>query len=150
MMPHAKSVKKMLLTDGYDSRRFISDKEAAHLVKLINAAFGFKISGMVGIQRSKDMMRFRPVEVACKEAREKMGLTVKQVADQMKVQQYRLTAVEENRAEIRVDILERYIDLLGLRDWFSGWVASNQDVYQRIEKGRTKKVKRAQYGVPPQ
>ena len=101
---------------------------------MYNAAFGFKISGMVGRQRSKDTIRFRPVEVACKEAREKMGLTVKQAAEQMKVPQYRLQAVEENRSEIRVDILERYIEFLGLREWFSTWVANNLDVYQRIEK----------------
>lgn|SRR3989338_7694945 len=129
---------------GYDSKRFISDKEASQLVSLMNAAFGFKhITSLIGRQRSKDSIRFRPVEVSCREARERMGLTIKQAARQMKVQQYRLHGAEGDiSGEINLEVLERYIDFLGLREWFDMWVASNPDVYKRIEKWPSKNGKR--------
>ena len=37
---------------------------------------------------------------------------------------------------ITVDILERYINFLGLNEWFNSWKKNNTDVYERLSKNK--------------
>jgi hypothetical protein len=82
------------------------------------------------------LIRFMPVAARCREAREDKGLSIKQAAAKLKVPQYRLKAIEDqgSAAGIQPDILERYIDFLDLREWFTRWVKKNQDVYDRMKE----------------
>lgn len=71
----------------------------------------------------------------CLSQREKKGFTLKQIALSLKVPQYRLKYIESSSVKnISVDILEHYIDHLGLRKWFDEWKKCNLDVYERLSK----------------
>lgn len=83
----------------------------------------------------KDMIRFQLVSEMCRKEREKKGLTFKQIALSLKVAQYRLKYIESSSVKnINADILESYIDYLGLRRWFNSWQKNNLDVYNRLAK----------------
>jgi len=81
------------------------------------------------------MIRFKPVSEMCQSGREKKGLAFKQIALSLKVPQYKLKDIESSSVKnIKVDILENYIDYLGLCDWFKLWKKHNSDVYNRLLK----------------
>jgi len=81
----------------------------------------------------KDMIRFQMVSEMCRSEREKKGLTFKQISLNLKVPQYRLKYVESSSVtDIDADILENYINYLGLRKRFSSWKKHNMDVYNRL------------------
>ena len=83
--------------------------------------------------RPKDMIRFQVVSGMCRSQREKKGLNLKQIALSLKVPQYRLKYIESSSVKhISADILESYIDYLGLRKWFNLWKRHNLDVYNRL------------------
>jgi hypothetical protein len=88
-------------------------------------------------------MRFMMVKNACKEAREKMGITIKQAAEQIKVQQFRLKGAEgDPGGHVTREALDKYIDFLGIRPWFIAWLKVNRDVYERLKSEPPKMPKR--------
>jgi len=87
----------------------------------------------------KFMIRFQPISKLCQKTREAKNLTIKQVAMQLNVPQYRLKDIEAASVEkIVFDVLEKYVDLLGLKDFFSGWAEKNKDIHQHIKSGKRK------------
>ena len=85
----------------------------------------------------RDMIRFRIVAEMCRNARERKELTFKQISLDLKIPQYRLKDVESSSVKnIIADILEKYIDYLGLRKWFNSWKKYNMDVYGRLSEGK--------------
>lgn len=85
--------------------------------------------------RPKDMIRFQMVSEICRNEREKKKLTFKQISLALKVPQYRLKDVESSSIKnIVADILEKYIDYLGLHKSFNSWKKHNMDVYNRLLK----------------
>ena len=70
----------------------------------------------------------------CKEAREELGLTIKEAAGMLKAPQYRIKAVEEDGPkEILPDVLEKYIKFLELEDWFELWAEANPKVAEKLK-----------------
>ena len=60
-----------------------------------------------------EILRLSSLGAKSQEVRGKRGLTIKEVAVQLKVPQYRLKAIEEHRKnEILPEVLERYIKFL--------------------------------------
>jgi len=87
--------------------------------------------------RPKDMIRFQVVSGMCRSQREKKGLNFKHISLDLKIPQYRLKDVESSSVKnIIADILEKYIDYLGLRKWFNSWKKHNIDVYDRLSKNK--------------
>jgi len=83
----------------------------------------------------EDMIRFQIVSEMCQKEREKKNLTFKQSALDLKVPQYKLKYIESSSVKhINANILESYIDYLGLRRWFNTWKKNNLDVYKRLSK----------------
>ena len=84
-----------------------------------------------------ETVRSQPLFHACRAAREKKGLTVKDAAALLNVPQYRIKAFEgeESRSSIKVDILERYIHFLGLGAFYKKWEKANKDIYARWKDG---------------
>ena len=120
-------------------KRFISDKEADFITDKMVAAFGPVFADILGqfggLVRHKDVIRFMPLAARCKEARDRKSFSAKEVASLLKVPKYRINYIEDSRVtEITPDILEKYIDLLGIRRWFNEWVKNNADVHKRIHK----------------
>ena len=91
----------------------------------------------------KDIIRFQIVSEMCRSQREKKGLTFKQIALNLKVPQYRLKYIESSSVKnISANILENYIDYLGLRRCFDEWKKYNLDVYKRLSKENANKKDR--------
>jgi len=129
----------------YDSKVFLTEKEAGKLVDLVYETLGLNLRGFINNQDARDLMRFMPVKTTCKEARERMGITIKQAAQQIKVQQYRLKGVEgDSGGTVTREALDKYIDFLGIRNWFDTWLKVNRDVYERLESEPPKRLKKAQ------
>ena len=85
----------------------------------------------------KDMIRFQMVSEMCRNERQRKELTFKQISLDLKIPQYRLKDVESSSVKnIVADILEKYIDYLGLRKWFNSWKKHNMYVYGRLSEGK--------------
>ncbi len=86
-------------------------------------------------------IRFQAVSARCKEAREKARLTLKDVATQLKVPQYRIRDIEERGvSQILPDVFQQYIQLLGLGQWYKKWESVNGSFAIRLALG--KKIKK--------
>lgn len=63
------------------------------------------------------------------EARVARGQSIKGVAEELRVPQYRIRAVEQGRAnEIVPDVLAKYSAFLGLDRWCQRWATANQQL----------------------
>ena len=84
----------------------------------------------------EDTIRFHLVSKKCRDERERAGLSIKDAARRLSVPQYRIRAVES--VEIRNVaplLLQNYLDLLGLTDWYSEWAHANAELARRLESG---------------
>lgn len=81
----------------------------------------------------EDILRIGSLSKRCQIEREQLGLTVKQVATQLRVPQYRVKAIDEGRiGEIQKEVLERYLILLQLHEWVQEWIAANPGLARRL------------------
>jgi len=134
--------KDIEMLNAFKKKKFIDAEMAGYITdKIVKAMPNLKeVLGKYGIN-PKDMIRFQMVSEMCRNEREKKGLPFKQISLNLKVPQYRLKDVESSSVKnIVADILEKYIDYLGLRKWFNSWKKHNMDVYDRLSnKNKNKK-----------
>ena len=80
---------------------------------------------------------FMYISRLCQNKREEKGLTFKKISSQLKIPQYKLKYIEEDSiSNIQPDILEKYIEFLGLKKEFDEWLKNNRDIYDELEKDR--------------
>lgn len=128
-----KKAMKALKGKGFidsDTAGYISDKLVAFMPSLKDMLDKYNV-------RPKDIIRFQPVADMCRKEREKKGFDFKRIAIDIGVQKYRLKDIENSMvSNIVVDILEKYIDYIGVRKWFDSWKKHNPDVYERLLKNK--------------
>lgn len=73
----------------------------------------------------------------CRMRREEKGIRFKQISSALKIPQYKLKAIEENSVmNIVPEVLNRYVDYLGLGEEFGKWLEENSEVYEGLgERG---------------
>jgi len=128
--------KDIEMLNAFKKKKFIDAEMAGYITdKIVGAMPNLKeVLGKYDIN-PKDMIRFQMVSGMCRSEREKKGFTFKQISLNLKVPQYRLKDVESSSVtNIDADILEDYINYLGLRKWFNSWKKHNMDVYNRLSK----------------
>jgi len=128
--------KEIKMLEAFKKKKFIDAKMAEYIMdKIIEVMPNLKEAlGKYDIN-PKDMIRFQIVSEMCQKEREKKNLTFKQIALDLKVPQYKLKYIESSSVKhINANILENYIDYLGLRRWFNTWKKNNLDVYKRLSK----------------
>jgi DNA-binding XRE family transcriptional regulator len=77
--------------------------------------------------------RLRSLRAKCTEAREKRGLSIKEVAKQLGVPQYRIKAIEAGSlSEIDSLVMTRYVSLLGLERWARKWATANPELAAKL------------------
>ena len=70
------------------------------------------------------ILRFMPVAEKCRIARDQKDLSLKDAARALRVPQYRLKDIEENRVgAVDRAVLILYVELLDIKRWFSRWKA---------------------------
>ena len=81
----------------------------------------------------EDSIRLISLQAKCEEAREGLGLTIKEVAVRLKAPQYRIKAIEEGRLkQMLPDVLMKYINFLELEDWFRQWAEANPKLAEKL------------------
>jgi hypothetical protein len=79
------------------------------------------------------ILRFMPVAERCRIARARKDLSLKDAAGALRVPQYRLKDIEENRVgAVDQAVLVLYIELLDIKQWFSRWKAQNSLLYESV------------------
>lgn len=119
-----------------EGKKFVDDEAAGCIMDVITTSMP-SLKGVLDKYNinPKDMIRFQPVPEMCQSEREKKKVSLKQIALSLKVPQYKLRNIESSSIkDIKADILESYIDYLGLRDRFESWKKNNSDVYSRLLK----------------
>lgn len=136
-MRNLNNYKGASLIKAFKKKKFIDAKMADFITERVLEALGpdfRELAGRYNINM-QDIIRFQIVAGMCCKKREEKGLTFKQIALDLKVPQYWLKDIENSRIkDIRVNILESYIDYLGLRRWFGTWKRHNLDVYKRLSQ----------------
>ena len=119
----------------FDETRILSDNE----VNTLCALFQDVLDPIILEQAEKynfnfeHTIRFHAVAAKCKRSREKLGLSIKDVASELKLPQYRLKAIEKGTfKEIKPDILKKYLTFLNLERWFNKWATNNPELEERI------------------
>ena len=81
----------------------------------------------------ESILRFMPVAERCRIARARKDLSLKDAARALRVPQYRLKDIEENRVgAVDQAVLVLYIELLDIKQWFSRWKAQNSSLYESL------------------
>jgi len=124
---------------GLKGKCFINAKSADFIANFVESALDpavLETAQKYNINM-RNMIRFQIVAETCRLSREKKQLDYKQVAAMLKAPQYRIKDIECSRLkDVLPDILECYIDFLGLRVWFKSWIKHNADVYKRLQAGK--------------
>ncbi|MBW2063344.1 MAG: helix-turn-helix domain-containing protein [Deltaproteobacteria bacterium] len=116
--------------------KILSDQE----VKKISAAMHYILDPRFLEQGRKhglnveEIVRFQAVSYRCKEAREKLEMSIKEVALALKVPQYKLRAIEKGSLkQIEPEVLQKLLAFLGLKRWFRRWKEANPQLAKRID-----------------
>ena len=127
--------KKLLKKDKFDESKILNDEEIKAIVFLAQKTFGrtfFDKTGEFDFS-FENMLRFRAVSARCRDARIRLGLSIKETALKLKVPQYRIKAIENASVrEIVPDALLKYVAFLGLEKWFHRWITANQALASKI------------------
>ena len=112
----------------HDPTRILTEPEVAEatreLRKLMARDFPTVPADLFG--NSDHMVRLLSLNARFKQAREASGRTIKQIAAELKVPQYRLKAIEKGRLlDVDGAIMARYGAGLSLEAWLAMWVAAN-------------------------
>ncbi len=125
------------LTKKVDSlrRHILRDDEikalAAHMRKSLGPAF-FKVVDEFGLD-IEDTLRFQSLACRLTEARLSKGITPKDAATALKVAKYKLDYIEKaSLSNINPEITLRYIEFLGLSNWFGRWKKANAELAGRL------------------
>lgn len=118
------------------------NKEQAKLViKKMKEELGPEITAILdksGINPDH-LVRFQYVSSLCQNTREQNNISFRQASEKLKIPQYRLKDIERSNTEtIQPDILERYVDFLGLTTAFNDWKQDNIDIYESIQKNKVR------------
>ena len=119
-----------------DKTIILTDEQVQIIVNAMKKGLGQDITGkieQVGLD-FETPIRMISLQEKCKEAREELGLTIKEAAARLKAPQYRIKAIEEDGPkEILPDVLEKYIKFLELEDWFQQWAEANPKVAEKLK-----------------
>lgn len=112
-----------------------NDDEIAILAKGIHQGLGdgFTLAAEAYGLDVEAILRFMPVAEKCRIARARKDLSLKDAARALRVPQYRLKDIEENRAgAVDQTVLVLYIELLDIKQWFSRWKAQNTSLFESL------------------
>ena len=111
----------------YDKTAILTDDEVAFLLKHLRELMTKSFPGVESFRNTDDTyIRMMSLSENCKQAREELDLTIKDVAAKMRVPQYRLRSIEKcSKSAIQAKYLRAYIEFLGLVSWARRWASAN-------------------------
>jgi hypothetical protein len=117
-----------------DATTILTETQVAFVTKQLR---GLLIRSFPGVERFthnvERTVRMMALSANCRQAREKRGLSIKDVAAQLRVPQYRLKAVEApSTGSLKPEYLRAYIHFLDLTKWARRWAAANPALAQEL------------------
>jgi len=131
-MPNSKQPKKSAANPA-ESLNNLTDEQVKMVVDKIRSALGPGISELADAfdLDLESTVRFMPVARRCKNRREEMGLSVKDVSTKLRIPQYRIKDIEAGSVRnISLQYILPYIDFLKIREWFDTWLKNNPGIIQ--------------------
>jgi hypothetical protein len=117
-------------------RRLLTDEDVRFLAQRFKHMMGEPMSGLLQqhVILPEDHFRFGPFAMRLESARVERGLSLKDAAAALKVPRYRIAEIESSRTKnIDPDLLVRYVEHLGLKNWFGRWKKTNAVLAQRLQ-----------------
>jgi hypothetical protein len=115
----------------------INSEQADNIVELVRDMFGENTVNMIdnhGININH-LVRSMYLSKLCIRKREEKGISLKKASSNLKIPQYKLKYIETTGiVDIELDILEKYIQYLGIEKEFYEWQKQNQDIYKEMGK----------------
>ena len=119
----------------------LNSEQAKLVIKKLRDVLGPEITDMLdklGIN-SDHLIRVQYISSLCTNAREQKNISLKQASEKLKIPQYRLREIENGSTKaILPDLIDRYLDFLGLTDAFFDWLKDNEDIHKSIQGNRGK------------
>ncbi|MEW6246647.1 MAG: helix-turn-helix domain-containing protein [Nitrospirota bacterium] len=116
-------------------RRLLTAEEVRFFGQRFRQLMGELLVGMLnryGVS-PEDHFRFHPLAVRLASARAERGLDLKAAAAALKVARYRLAEIERGGTKnVDAELLIRYVDYLGLKNWFGRWKRANASLAKRL------------------
>jgi hypothetical protein len=117
----------------------VNSQQADLLLTLAKKQLGPDLACMIANSpiNMNHLIRFMGAASMCRMRREEKGIRFKQISSALKIPQYKLKAIEENSVmNIVPEVLNRYVDYLGLGEEFGKWLEENSEVYEGLgERG---------------
>ena len=116
-------------------KKILTEREVREMTRALRNAMGelfVSATKQYGLSVA-DGIRFMAVSTHLVEAREAKGLTLKMLAKELGVPQYRVAEIERGSTKhVDASLLRRYIDAMGLREWYSRWETANRGLAKRL------------------
>ncbi len=115
----------------------LNKQQAKLVINKIRDVLGQEITGILDKSaiNPDHMVRFQYISNLCKNTREQMQISLKHVSEKLKIPQYRLKDIEDTSLKtIMPDVLEKYVEFLGLTDAFRDWLKDNRDIYKSLQE----------------
>lgn len=124
----------------------LDERDVATVSELLRASMGDVVgyAERRGI-RVEDTVRYMSLASRLREARERAGLSLKEVAKRLKLPQYRIRDAESSAENAVGEVVEKYVGFVGVGKWYKEWSRHNPELAKRISlrQGGNKKVKSA-------
>lgn len=114
----------------------LDSKQADQWVKIVKRQAGKEFSDLVEAFdfNLNFLVRLISLSNLAIKARQEKGLSIKEIAKQLKRPQYRIRCIEDRQYQtIRAIDLEDYFQLLGLESDLQNWLQKNPDIYEVIK-----------------
>jgi hypothetical protein len=113
----------------------LTDSQVRTLSEQVRAVLVDSFPGMDWSKHdSERIVRMMALSAKCKETRTKRGLSIKDVAGQLRIPQYRIKAVEDgSMLELDPSCLRSYVAFLNLKRWVRQWGNTNPELAKRLE-----------------
>lgn len=100
--------------------------------KTIRETLGEDAFSKFGDVEAADFVRWASLRHTCQEAREELGLTIRDAALALKIPQQRLRAIEDgDNLDFEPPAAWRYFEFLGIQAWVKRWTAANHALAER-------------------
>jgi hypothetical protein len=113
----------------------VNSEQADLLLALAKEQLGPDLACMISTSpiNMNHLIRFMGVASMCRARREEKGLGFKDISSGLKIPQYKLKAIEESSTmNIVPEILDKYVEYLGLGEEFGKWMEENREVYEGL------------------
>ena len=135
----AKAVTKTAKATGPKSPRrasILADDEvrvvAGMFRKTIRETLGEDAFSKFGDAEAADFVRWASLRHTCQQAREELGLTIRDAALALEIPQKRLRAIEDgDNLDFEPALAWRYFELLDIEAWVKRWMAANHALAER-------------------